>query len=483
MKTLNYLSFALVIFCLVCTSDLQAQVKEVPVTTSSKDALNYFLEGRDNFENIEFTEAASFFDKAILKDPDFAMAYLYRSSSGGGFNISRQNLEKAESLIMKVSEGEKLEILFAKSSADGNNLQAKEYLDQLLKLYPDDKRVQMFAGSYYYSINDFKNSLVHLTTATELDKNYAPSYNLIGYCYSAMNNYQEAEKAFQTYIRLIPEKANPYDSYGEMLLNMGKYDESIAQYKKAIEKNPSFTSSLLGISNNYIFKGDYQSARKYIQEFFNKASNVSDKLVAQYNKALSYIYEGKIHDAMVAFEEYRTMSEKENLTTNCIMSFAYQGYMLSEDGKPLEGTTYYEKAIDLIGKSNLPETIKENFLTESMLWRFYFLIVNSDLSNAETEAVKCKTRVESRRNIGEEMMLNGLLGLLEIKKGNYDKAITYLLNSDGQDPWTWYYTGIAYSKKGEMENANKFFKKVTSCNISSLDLAVVRNRAFEELKK
>ena len=78
--------------------------------------MNFFLDGREKFENQEIAAAASLFDKAIEKDPDFAIAYLYRAQSGGGFNVMKKNIDKAVSLEDKVSPGEKLEI----SLAQGN---------------------------------------------------------------------------------------------------------------------------------------------------------------------------------------------------------------------------------------------------------------------------------------------------------------------------------------------------------------------------
>lgn len=461
---------------------LVAQVKEVPVTTKSKEALNFFLSGRDKMENQELVASSALFDKAIQKDPDFAMAYLYRALSGGGYIVVRKNLDKAVSLADKVSPGERQEILFIQANADGNGVKQKEYLDQLLASFPSDKRVQEDAGQYYYTINEFQKALDHFKKATELDKNYAPVYNMIGYCESALNNYPEAEKAFQTYIRLVPNSPNPYDSYAELLLKMGKYDESITQYKKALEKDPTFTSSLAGIGNNYVFKQDFTTARKYYQEYYDKAPIVNGKLDALFLKAITYIHEGNTKEADSAFNEYRALAEKENLIPNLINSYASEGFTYTERGNAAEGKKYFEKAIDLIGKSNLPEATKENLTTNSMLWRFYYLTANGDLNNAIAESEKCKAKIESRKNPGEEMYLNSLMGLLEIKKGDYDKAISYLSQADNQDPWTWYYTALAYKMKGDKENSAKLFSKITKCNVNSLNLALVRNLAMESLK-
>jgi tetratricopeptide (TPR) repeat protein len=481
MKTLKYGLFVLFIFMIV-PLNLLAQNKEIPVTTSSKEALKFFLDGRDKFDNNEFVAAALLFDKAIKTDPNFAVAYLYRAQSGGGYNVFRQNLEKAVSLVGKISEGEKLEIQYSQAYTDVQK--QKELLDKLLASFPSDKRIQTSAGQYFYNITDFSNALMHFTKAIELDKNFSSAYNMIGYCQSALNNYPEAEKAFQTYIKLIPDRANPYDSYGELLLKMGKYDESIIQYKKAVEKDPvNFVGSLAGIGNNYILKGDYATARKYYQDFYDKAPTTGDKLTALYWKATSYVYEGKIENAIKTFDEYRILAEKENLIPSVISSYGNQSYILAETGNPGEALKYYDKAIDLSGKSKLPETDKE-FLNRSLIMsHVYLLTVNGELDKASAELEKCRQEVESIKNPGEEMGLNFLMGFLESRKGNYDKAIEYFSKAGPEDPRVWYNNAVAYDKKGDRQNALKLFEKITKWNVNSLGLALVRKRAMEELKK
>jgi tetratricopeptide (TPR) repeat protein len=464
--------------------NLQAQIKEVPITTSSNEALKLFLDGRDRSEKVEYLTAASLFDKAIQKDSSFAMAYLYRSQSIGGYNVYRQNLDKAVSLVGKVSEGEKLLILYTQASADGNGQKQKEYLDMLLASFPSDKRVQLTAGSYFFSINDFSKAHKYFSEAIKLDENYAPAYNLMGYLQSSMNNYKEAEKAFQTYIKLIPDKGDPHDSYGELLLKMGRYDESISEYRKAIEKDPvNCVGSLNGIGNNYIFKSDFESARKYFQEYFNKVPDIDGKLYALFSKATSYIYEDKIEIAANTFDEYRSLAEKENQVPYIIYSYANQAFVYTESGNPAEGLKLCDKANELIEKSNLPKADKENMRTSSMFWQVYVLISNNELGKAATELEKLKQRIESRKNPGEELGLKSMTGFFELKKGNNDKALEYFSAIKAEDPWNWYYTAVAYKNKGDSQNASKLFEKLSKFNVNSLNLALVRKRAMKELKK
>ena len=123
---------------LLTPAQLLAQTKtgELTITTSSKPALALFQQAREKMDNQETTTAAPLLDEAIQKDPNFAMAYAYRAFAGGGFNVLRQNLDKAVVLAAKVSPGERLWILAQEAQFDGNLPKAKQHGDELLKLYP-----------------------------------------------------------------------------------------------------------------------------------------------------------------------------------------------------------------------------------------------------------------------------------------------------------------------------------------------------------
>ena len=70
-----------------------------------------------------------------------------------------------------------------------------------------------------------------------------------------MGKYPEAEQAFKKYIELIPDDPNPYDSYAELLMKTGRFEESIKNYEKALSVDPNFVASYVGIGNNYVFMG------------------------------------------------------------------------------------------------------------------------------------------------------------------------------------------------------------------------------------
>jgi len=472
---------AMLLLILVAPPELFAQKGEMSITTSSKEAMNLFMQGRDKAENIEQAAAAALFEQAIQKDPNFALAYLYRAQSGGGFNISRQSLDKAISLADKASPGERHWILYAQAQSDGDTAKAKESLDQLLKLFPADKRVHYLAGNYHRLIGDDRMALQEFTKVVERDKKFAPAYNLLGYAQSALGNYKAAEEAFKTYIKLLPNSPNPYDSYAELLLKTGKYDESIAQYRKALAIDPAFSGSLTGIGNNYLFKGDYAKARESYQQLFDKARAVNVKVGAMNSIITSYVHEGKTEEALKAVEQLRAFAETADARPAIIATYNNAGFILAESGKVDEAMKQFEMANKLREESSLPPAFKEN-------GRFGAAIAQARASIARREFDAAKAKIEEARGLAaakknpfQEKAVNEALGHLELEQKNYDKALQHFAMADTEDPYVWYHTALAYEQKGDTANAAKLYAKVVNWNQNDFGYAFVRPQAMKKM--
>ncbi len=458
---------------LVKSQDLD---KSISITTTSEDALSFYQEGLYKLENLQSSTAAALFEEAIETDPNFALAYLHRSRAGGGFIVSRENLERAVSLIDKVSEGEKHMILFHEALADGNVKIQKEHIGILLEQFPDDKRVHYFAGLHFDRINDYPSALKHFLKAVELDKNFAAAYNMTGYAHSDMGYYDAAAEAFKSYIKLIPDSPNPYDSYGELLLKIGKYDESIEQYKKAYNKDLLFTNSLMGIGHNYIFKNDFETARKYYRKQFQKAPNINEQYEALLWEAISYVHAGNIEKSLEILTKLRKLVESEFLVPDVIETNNTAGFILTESGNPKKGLEYINLAFPLINYSILPGAVKEKYTLKAHLNRCFSFAFDNNFEAAYKEAEICKELIDERNNPVELKEYKLTLGLLEFKKGDFVKAVEYFDEANTDDPYYWYYIGLAYQKLGYTENANKLFDKIKYWNVNGLGFALIRKR-------
>ena len=263
--------------------------EKVPITTSSEESRKEFLEGRSLAEKLLATESIQHFDRAIALDSNFAAAYLNRANVSFIAKDFFSYLKKAAALSHRCSEGERLLILAAEAGAYGKLSEQKEYLESLLTMYPHDERVQFAVGGYYFGIQDYTQAIEHYRNAVQIAPEYSPVYNILGYAYRQIENYPEAEKSFKKYTELIPDDPNPYDSYAELLMKTGRFDESIASYQKALAIDPSFVASRIGIAANYMYKGMHEKGAAALETLFSLARNDGERRTKHFIQAVLYV--------------------------------------------------------------------------------------------------------------------------------------------------------------------------------------------------
>jgi len=455
------------------------QGEEIPVTTSSDEARKLFVEGRDKFENVELAAAANLLDKAIQKDPSFALAYFYRSQSGGGAEAFRKNIDMAVGLADKVSPGERLMILGAKANFDGNDVLFKKYADELLKTFPNDKRARMLMANYHAGEGDTKGAAEWYRKSIEADPTFAPAYNFLGYSYKILGDYKNAEETFKKYTELATNSANPADSYAELLLKMGRFDEAIQWYQKALEKDPGFTGSLGGTGFGYIHKGNFAKARDSFEEQYKRSAQINGKLGALANIVFSYLHQWDISGALKATERYRTLAEKEN-PPSVITSYVFTGYINLESGSTAEAQKQLDQAKKLNETTSLTPAAKSANEVNLGLLQCYILMRGKDLAGARKQAGECTKMVEGRKITAEHRNLNLMLGNLECELGNHDKALEHLDNSPNDNPYVMFSRAVAYERKGDGASAKEWYKKAANWNWTGLQYALVRSRAMKK---
>src|SRR5215831_5160962 len=233
---------------------------KIPITTKSEEAKSEFLQGRALAEKLLAQDSLAHFDRALTLDPEFAGAELARCNASPTAKEFFEHQQKAVSLADKASEGEKLLILANEAGANGDVAKQKEYLDKLVTEYPGDERAHFNLGGYYFGQQEFAQAIEQCKKAAEIAPDYSPAYNILGYSYRQQGDYASAEQAFKKYIELIPNDPNPYDSYAELLLKMGRFDDSIAQYRKALSVDHNFNPSRFGIAADLMYKNQPDQA-------------------------------------------------------------------------------------------------------------------------------------------------------------------------------------------------------------------------------
>src|SRR6266481_1624342 len=281
-------------------------------------------------EKLRAQESIQHFDKAIALDPDFAAAELARANSAPTAKEFFEHLNKAVSLADKASDGEKLLILANQAGANGEVVKQKDYLEKLVAAYPNDERAHFNLGAYDFGQQDYAQAIEHLKKAPVLAPNYSPAYNMLGYAYRQQEDYPNAEQAFRKYIELIPNDPNPYDSYAELLLKMGKFDESIAQYRKALSVDPHFAPSHFGISADLTYMSKPEDAAAELQKMADQARNDGELRTALFGMAVLASDGGKFDKAVQAMDKEYAVAEKKNDVASMAADLQAKGNIIAE---------------------------------------------------------------------------------------------------------------------------------------------------------
>ena len=472
--------------CTKSTSNVAASSDggKIPITTSSEEARKEFLTGRDLSERLLAQESLPHFDKALALDPEFASAELARAVSSPTTKEFFEHQKKAVSLASKASNGEKLLIMANEAGANGVTEIQKEYLDQLVGAYPNDERAQFTLGNYYFAQQELDQALAHYKKATEIAPSYSQVYNLLGYCYRQKGDYANSEESFKKYVQLIPNDPNPYDSYAELLLKMGRYDESIAQYRKALSIDSHFNPSRFGISADYMYSGKPQEAAAELQTMADQARNDGELRTALFGMAVLASDQGKFDQALAAIDKEFAVAEKKGDTASMAADLQAKARILEQMQKHDAAAKEFDRSLQLVENSNLSQELKNNATLQHHFNAASVAIGKKDLAAAKSHAEEFRKGAEARKNDAQLKQAHELAGRIALAEKDNAKAITELEQANLQNPQNLYRLSQAYRGNGDAAKAQEYLKKAAEFNsLPALNYAFIREKAQKEAGK
>lgn len=445
--------------------------EEMLITSKSEEAINVFKEGRELSANFELSDLEKY-DKALKLDPDFALAYLYRAINARSNQERTEYLDEALKRINEVTEGEKELILLYKTWYASNEAEMLSHLDKLYVLFPNDKRINLLAGTISYSRQQYDDALRYYHLALKVDENFPAAVNMLAYTYRAKEDYDQAEKYYKKYIELLPDKGAPYDSYADFLLSKERYDEAIKYYQKAIDMNDTYLYSYLRIGNIHILKEEYDKARVAFKKYFDITPILNGKFTALYYTAISYLYEENKDKALETLKEYEALARKEKDEYNEVLVNNYFGYIHSCCQNPKKGLGYYEKAANLLENSSISSDQKSQLLFNSTIGKGFAYIELNEYNQCTNELDKCKQLADKLQNVYFNAWIDLIQAYSEIHRDNIEQGIKILTDITINNTMKNYYLGLAYEKEGNMQEAMNYYAKMLNSKESGLNQAL-----------
>ena len=208
--------------------------------TANAEAYQLYLKGRFYWNKrtpVDFQKAIPFFQLAIEKDPNYALAYsgladTYALLAAYTNEQSRQLMPKAKEAALKA-------------------------------LALDDKLAEAHASlgqiTAYYDY-DFPTAEREYRRAIELNPNYASAHQWLAEHLAAMKRNEEALVEIKRALDLDPLSIIINRIYADILVDGRRFDEAIEQYKKTIELEPNSFTSHYFLGRVYEAKGMHEPA-------------------------------------------------------------------------------------------------------------------------------------------------------------------------------------------------------------------------------
>lgn len=175
---------------------------------------------------------------------------------------------------------------------------AKEQMDKELVANPNDARLQVFMGSFLNGAGQPDAAMPYLEKASALS----------------------------------PQKQIIFFELGQSQIQLGKYQDAVATFKKAYDLAPSFQQAAVNYAAASIYAGDSETASKILTPIFGTVAVNNDQLLAAY-------YATKRYDIVLQIWEARVASDPNNLQYHVSLAAAYL-----VAGKRNEAITELQKA-------------------------------------------------------------------------------------------------------------------------------------------
>jgi tetratricopeptide (TPR) repeat protein len=303
----------------------------------------------------------------------------------------------------------------------------------------------------YERATQFLNSTINLAVKLQDDCFEALCYNAIALVETDLGRYDEAIQAYQRAIALAPEKISPWNNLGNLYCKLGQFEDAVKAFQKAIEQNAGDAISWNGLGDVYQKLGRNDDAIYAYLKTIEIAPNFA-KTWSSLGK--SYTKDERLEDA---FSAHKKALEIDRYI---ISSWIGLGEISRRQGREDNAVQAYQMAVELDPKN-------------AQAWNelgdlYYHAQADEKAFNAYQRAI----------DLGQacSQSYNNLASIF-VQKGNDTETISLLIkgielsNSTTERILLWNRLGDTYRRLSDYDNAIAAYR-----NADELDPNAVKHR-------
>jgi serine/threonine protein kinase/tetratricopeptide (TPR) repeat protein len=460
------------------------------ITTSSPEAMKYYVEARKLHYGMAYREAIPLYEKAVALDPGFAMAY--RGMATAYSNLSylqkaREYIQKALEFSDRISDRERLLILGRSYYQSEKTFdKAIETFEQLLKLYPDENIALNGLGIIYGSLEELDKAEPYYAKCYEIQKDALNCGNLAGN-YQARGRYDKAQQIFEDFIRTVSDNPRAHVSLGRNALMQARYEEAMEEVDKAFLLSPGSMETYYLKGDIYYLQGQFTAAEKEGRTILEKGAK-SYHYFALVRLLMLDLAQGRAAKAQEKFEQILSLADElknANLRATATLFGAYTDYKsgrLDQALKKIAGALKVYQGLDMIPRQR-----------SALRMRGFVYLESGSMDQAVKAAADLKNFIQGGLNKKAIRDYYLLEGNIELKKGNSAKAIENLEKAKAllafqtviMDEHAFFMDSLAaaYEKSGNMARAGEEYEKITTLTTGRFIFPDIYVKAFYNIGK
>lgn len=252
--------------------------------TKDFEAYRYYSLGVSKAQNFENSEAVSLLQKAIERDPEFAMAY---ARIGYAYSVTdflpekgKPYLEKAFQLSSRLTEKDRLYVAAWYAIAREDYGTAIGTFRQIIAQYPVEIEAYARLARLLLREERPQEAIKVIQEGLLRDPDAEDLYNVLGICFLGLKSYDDALAAHERYVELAPKEPNAHDSLGMSYQQSGWYAKAMTEYRVALTLNPRFEPAIIHLADVYAQQGRYREAIRQYQRYIDVAQASEARAVA-----------------------------------------------------------------------------------------------------------------------------------------------------------------------------------------------------------
>jgi tetratricopeptide (TPR) repeat protein len=474
-------------------SDIDKEVGRI--TTTSPEAFKYYNESRKYFHLEDYRTSIEWVQKALDIDPEFAMAYRSMAMAYNNllmFSERRKYLQKAFELSDKLSDRERylIEGEFFRETEKAYP-RAIEAYSNLLTLYPEDLIGNANLSILYINLEQWDKAIERCEVLIRSrDESFFP-YSNIAMAFQAKGLYEKSREVLESYIENFQDSSAIRIDLDLNYLFQGKYELALVELDKAVSLYPDNIRNLVQKGVISHCSGDFAAAENAYLEIL-KTKELGFHLYARTVLGTLDSLKGKYESSRNQHKLGMELAEELEDNWWKLVYHTWLTYNYLKSGSP-------DKALEEcdIAWDETQDTQDDlRWQRRTMYFRGRAQVGMNLLDDAQRTASMLKDMVEKGMNKKEIRFYHHLVGMIELEKENFSKAIEHFEKAEsllpfpcGLGPFTNDQAlfadplALAYYQAGKLDEAQKEYERLKSMPTGILYWSDVYSKSFYMLGK